>query len=50
MIRKQVAQKYINRVQAKKSLDERKPEFTYTPDVTDDVFVTIRPKETQQNG
>lgn len=50
MLRRQVAHKYINRVQAKKSLDERKPEFTYAPDVTDDVFVTIQPEDSTQNG
>ncbi|KAH3849176.1 ribosome biogenesis protein BRX1 homolog [Dreissena polymorpha] len=50
LIRRQVAQKYINRVHAKKSLDERKPEFTYRSDITDDVFVTIRPEDNQQNG
>lgn len=50
LLRRQVAQKYVNRVQAKKSLEDRKPEFTYTSDVTDDVFVTIQPEDTQHNG
>ncbi|KAL4235619.1 Ribosome biogenesis protein BRX1 [Mactra antiquata] len=43
LIRKQVAKKYIHRVEAKKSLEDRKPEYTYPSDITDDVFVTIRP-------
>ncbi|WAR24312.1 BRX1-like protein [Mya arenaria] len=50
MLRRQVAQKYIHRVHAKKSLDERKPEETYAKDITDDVFVTIRPEQNNQNG
>ncbi|XP_045158339.1 ribosome biogenesis protein BRX1 homolog [Mercenaria mercenaria] len=50
LLRRQVAQKYVNRVQSKKSLEERKPEFTYTSDVTDDVFVTIQPEDSKQNG
>lgn len=50
MLRKQVAQKYISRIHAKQSLDARKPEFTYAKDITDDVFVTIRPEQAQQNG
>ena len=50
LLRRQVASKYVNRVQAKKSLEDRKPEFTYTSDVTDDVFVTIKPEDMKQNG
>lgn len=48
ILKKQVASKYIQRVYAKKSLESRKPEFTYPTDVTDDVFVTIRPEDADE--
>ena len=45
-----MASKYIERVQAKKAFDDRKPEKTYPTDITDDVFSTARPEEEAQNG
>ncbi|XP_069128291.1 ribosome biogenesis protein BRX1 homolog [Argopecten irradians] len=42
---KKFAQKYVSRVQAKKSLEERKPDEPYKRDPTDDVFLTIRPED-----
>ncbi|KAL5021634.1 hypothetical protein ScPMuIL_000789 [Solemya velum] len=45
MLRKKVSQKYVSRVQSKKSLEDRRPEESYKTDVTDDVFVTIRPEQ-----
>ena len=50
MLRKQVAHKYIERVQSKKSREDRKPEQTYPTDITDGVFVTIGPDAEAQNG
>lgn len=50
LLRKQVAHKYIDRIHAKKSLENRKPEKTYPTDITDDVFLTARPDDEAQNG
>lgn len=50
LVKLQVAKKYIHRVEAKKSLEERKPEFTYPSDITDDVFVTINSENTSQGS
>ncbi|XP_064606939.1 ribosome biogenesis protein BRX1 homolog [Liolophura sinensis] len=47
ILRKQVAKKYINRVESKKSLLSRRKDFdqTYKLDPTDDVFLTIKPED-----
>lgn len=45
MLKKKVAEKYISRVYAKKSLDSRRSQDTYKSDITDDVFVTIKPED-----
>ncbi|XP_071118032.1 ribosome biogenesis protein BRX1 homolog [Haliotis cracherodii] len=44
-LRQIVASKYINRVDAKKSLEVRRPKESYRLDPTDDVFTTIRPED-----
>lgn len=45
ILKKKVAHKYISRVYAKKSLDSRRSQETYKSDITDDVFVTIKPED-----
>ncbi|KAK3584042.1 hypothetical protein CHS0354_018346 [Potamilus streckersoni] len=45
VLKAKVAQKYINRVHVKKSLETRNTGQSYILDPTDDVFVTIRPEE-----
>lgn len=42
LMRKRGAQKYMSRIQAKKSLEMRRGQPSYETDPTDDVFVTIR--------
>lgn len=50
MMRKRGAQKYMSRVQAKKSLETRRGQPSYEADPTDDVFVTIRPEDTEEKS
>lgn len=45
LLHKKVARKYVSRVEAKKSLELRRPETSYSLDPTDEVFTTIRPED-----
>ncbi|XP_061175770.1 ribosome biogenesis protein BRX1 homolog [Saccostrea echinata] len=50
LMRKKGAQKYMSRIQAKKSLETRRGQPSYETDPTDEVFVTIRPDVVQDNS
>lgn len=49
-MRKRGAQKYMSRIQAKKSLEMRRDQPSYETDPTDDVFVTIRPEDAEEDS
>lgn len=50
LMRKRGAQKYMSRIQAKKSLEMRRGQPSYETDPTDDVFVTIRPEDAEEDS
>lgn len=50
LMRKKGAQKYMSRIQAKKSLEMRRGQPSYETDPTDDVFVTIRPEDAEEDS
>lgn len=50
LMRKRGAQKYMSRIQAKKSLEIRRGQPSYETDPTDDVFVTIRPEDAEEDS
>ncbi|XP_062601989.1 ribosome biogenesis protein BRX1 homolog [Saccostrea cucullata] len=50
LMRKKGAQKYMSRIQAKKSLETRRGQPSYETDPTDEVFVTIRPDGFQDDS
>ncbi|XP_062568844.1 ribosome biogenesis protein BRX1 homolog [Saccostrea cucullata] len=50
LMRKKGAQKYMSRIQAKKSLETRRGQPSYETDPTDEVFVTIRPDAFQDDS
>lgn len=50
LMRKRGAQKYMSRIQAKKSLETRRGQPSYETDPTDDVFVTIRPEDAEEDS
>lgn len=50
LMRKRGAQKYMSRIQAKKSLEMRRGQPSYETDPTDDVFVMIRPEDAEEDS
>ncbi|XP_048759824.1 ribosome biogenesis protein BRX1 homolog [Ostrea edulis] len=50
VMRKRGAQKYMSRIQAKKSLETRRGQPSYETDPTDEVFVTIGPEDAENNS
>lgn len=50
LMKKRGAQKYMSRIQAKKSLEMRRGQPSYETDPTDDVFVTIRPEDAEEDS